>query len=220
MDILSNEQATSREKTLLAALLLSVWAPLATGVAVILSHSTTQLADFIRRTVELVALFVSWWIFRYLFRKKKPGPGERARLEKFAGLVTAAALGCSGMVILAVALTRLTAFEPGGNVYPGLAIAGLGFLTNAWFWRRYTRLTREQYSPIIAAQRQLYQAKAFVDLGVITALASVAISPTHPVTRYIDIMGSIMVVMYLLWSGARTAIAPMPSPVPQRNAPG
>lgn len=222
----------------MAALLLSLWGPLATGLAVVSSHSTTQLADFIRRSVELVALFVSWWVFRHLERQKlgggagrdRPGRstfaprpqrqgrkppwtvawsalrtmGNRAGLERMAGLSVAAAMGCSGLVMLAVATSRFSTFEPGGNVYPGLAIAGLGLLTNAWFWRRYSVMTREHYSPIIAAQRQLYNAKAFVDLCVLVALAAVAIGPAHPATRYVDILGSVAVAFYLLWSVVRT----------------
>ena len=205
MSVFSKEQAASREKTLLAALLLSMWAPVATGIAVILSHSTTQLADFIRRSVELVALFVSWFVFRAIVRKQTIGRDEKARLERIASLLTAAALVCSGVVILIVTLSRLTRFEPGGNVYPGLAIAGLGLITNSWFWRRYARLTREQYNPIIDAQSHLYRAKAFVDLCVLAALAAIAINPAHALTRIIDLLGAGAVVVYLLWSGYNSA---------------
>ncbi len=205
MTKLSQEQGTRREKTLLAALLLSMWAPLTTGIAVLLSRSTTQLADFIRRTVELVALFVSWLVFRHLQRGQNLDPERVAKLEKFAGLSVAAALGCSGLVMLVLAFSRISTFEPGGNVYPGLAIAILGLLTNSWFWRRYWVLNREQYSAIIATQCHLYRAKAMVDLCVIGALTAVAVSPAHPVTRYIDVLGSVAVAAYLLWSGAGTA---------------
>ncbi|MEW5921676.1 MAG: cation transporter [Bacillota bacterium] len=205
MNTLSQEQAASREKTLMVALLLSMWAPLATGIAVVLSRSTTQLADFIRRSVELVALFVSWWVFRHLQRKEELGPEEKAALERIAGLCVAAALCCSGIVMLVLALSRLSTFQPGGNVYLGIGIAGLGLITNAWFWRRYTLLTNEHYSTVIDTQRQLYRAKAFVDLCVIVALAAVAVNPIHPVTRYIDVLGSVAVSFYLLWSGYCTA---------------
>lgn len=205
MTVLSKEQSESREKTLLAAVLLSMWGPLATGIAVVLSHSSTQLADFIRRTVELSALIVSWWVYRHLARHRRLGPAEKARLERVASLSVAGAMGCSGVVMLGVAAARLGTFEPGGNIYPGLAIAVLGLVTNAWFWRRYTVMTREHYSPIIAAQRQLYRAKSSVDLCVIVALATVAIAPAHPATRTIDLLGSVAVASYLLWSGARMA---------------
>jgi divalent metal cation (Fe/Co/Zn/Cd) transporter len=205
MQGLSKEQSSSREKTLLTALLLSAPGPLVTGIALITSHSTTQLADFIRRGVELVAIFISWWIFRKLHRDAAPGEGHQARLERAAGLSTAGAMACSGVVLLVVALSRVSRFEPGGNVTMGLTIAVLGLVTNTWFWWRYTALTREQYSAVIAAQQQLYRAKASVDLCVVVALAAVAIAPAHPLTRYVDLLGSGMVAVYLLWSGLRTA---------------
>ncbi len=170
----------------------------------VLSRSTTQLADFIRRSVELIALFISWYVFRYLERKGALNPQAKTRWEKMAGLSVAATMVCSGVILLIVALSRLSHFEPGGNVYPGLVIAVLGLATNSWFWRRYTRLTREQYSSIIDNQRQLYRAKAFVDLMVLGALTAVAVNPTHLWTRYIDIMGSLAVVVYLIWSGLRS----------------
>lgn len=202
---LSQEQATSREKTLLTALLLSASGPLVTGMAVISSHSTTQLADFIRRSVELIALFLSWWVFRQLQRNMALSEADQARLERVAGLSVAGTMVCSATVMLVVALSRLSAFEPGGKVTLGLAIAALGLLTNGWFWWRYTVLTREQYSAVIAAQQQLYRAKAAVDLCVLVALATVAIAPAHPVTRYVDILGSVTVAGYLFVSGLRAA---------------
>lgn len=205
MESLSKEQAAGREKTMLIALLLSAWAPLATGLAVMLSLSTTQLADFIRRCVELFALFVSWWIFRRLARHRKLSFEERARMEKTAVLSVSVALCCSSVALLLLALSRFSAFQPGGNVYPGLAIAVLGFVTNLWFWRRYTRLTAEQYNLIIDAQRRLYRAKTFVDSCVIVALGSVAVYPFHPFTRYIDLWGAIVLAVYLFWSGINTA---------------
>ncbi len=204
MNNFSQAQSDSREKTLLVALLLSMWGPLATGFAVIMSTSTTQLADFIRRSTELVALFVSWWVFRYLARNRGLRPEKKAEMEKISGLCVSAALGVSAFVMLALAISRIGVFEPGGNVYPGLVIATLGMIVNSWFWRRYSRLNHEQYSSIIDAQRQLYRAKAFVDLSVIIALSAVAIIPGHPVTRYIDLLGSFALAAYLLWSSLRT----------------
>ena len=205
MSSLSQEQSSSRQKTLLTALLLSAPGPLVTGIALVSSHSTTQLADFLRRGVELVAIFISWWVFRKLHQPPAMGEADPARLERVAGLSTAAAMGISGVVLMGVALSRLTVFTPGGNVTMGLIIAVLGMVTNAWFWRRYTVLTQEQYSPVIAAQQQLYRAKTSVDVCVVTALTAVAIAPAYAITRYVDLLGSIAVALYLLWSGLRMA---------------
>lgn len=204
MNGLSQTQTTSREKTLRFALIMSAPGPLATGFALITSRSTTQLADFIRRIVELVAIFISWWVFRKLHRGGEVSAAQQVRLERTAGLSTAGAMLCSGVVLLALALSRLSSFEPGGNVTGGLVIAVLGLVFNGFFWWRYTALTREHYSAVIAAQQQLYRAKSSVDLCVVVALAAVAIAPTHPVTRWVDLLGSVMVAVYLLWSGLRT----------------
>ena len=213
MNGLSKEQSSSREKTLLTALLLSAPGPLVTGIALITSHSTTQLADFLRRGVELVAIFISWWVFRQLHQNAALSEVHQVRLERTAGLSTAGAMACSGVVLLAVTLSRLSVFEPGGNVTVGLTIAVLGLATNGWFWRRYTVLTREQYSAVIAAQQQLYRAKASVDLCVVLALAAVAIAPAHHATHYVDLLGSVMVAIYLLWSGLRSAQTHLARPV-------
>lgn len=205
MTTLSNEQVSSREKTLLTAFLLSAPGPLVTGMAVLSSHSTTQLADFIRRSVELIALFISWWVFRQIYRNADFGKAYQEKLEHASGLSVAGAMVCSGIVMLIVAFSRLSTFEPGGNVYFGLVIAILGLLTNGFFWWRYTALTREQYSPVIASQRDLYRAKAFVDFCVVAALAAVAIAPGHQATQYVDVLGSVIVAFYLLSSGVRLA---------------
>jgi divalent metal cation (Fe/Co/Zn/Cd) transporter len=202
---LTQQQSASREKTLRAAFLLSSFAPLTTGLAVLMSTSITQVADFIRRTVELVALLISWLVFRYLQKKGELSDAARLQVERVARLSVAGALGLSGLVMLFLTLTRLNAAHPGGNVSLGLTIASLGLLTNAWFWRRYARMTRESFNAVIASQVSLYRAKSAVDLCVIAALAAVAIQPLHPATRLIDLGGSLAVAGYLLWSSSQAA---------------
>ena len=193
-----------RERTLLVALLLSLWAPLATGLAVLLSRSTTQVADFVRRSAELVALAISWAVYRYLRRRCDLSAERRARLERLATRGVAAALAISGAVMLLLAAGRLRSFEPSGDVRLGLLIAILGLATNGWFWRRYGALTRERPDTLIDAQRRLYRAKVAVDACVIAALATVLWAPGHPATRWVDLGGSVAVALYLGWSAWRT----------------
>ena len=205
MQGLTEGQVASRAKTLLTAMLLSLPAPLVTGLAVLASNSTTQLADFIRRTVELAALCIAWWVFRRLRRDATLDEAGRARLERGAGLSVAGAMASSGLIMLIVASTRLSAFEPSGTVVLGLSIASMGVVVNGLFWRRYAIQTREHYSSVIASQRDFYRAKVLVDLCVVAALAAVAIAPAHPATRYVDVLGSLIVAGYLLWSAVRMA---------------
>jgi len=209
MSDLSQEQSDRRARVLRTSLLLSSPGPLVTGIALLTSHSTTQLADFLRRSMELVAIFMAWWVFRRLHRGAALEAGQQARLERTAELSTAGAMAFSGLALLGIALARLSSFEPGGNVTLGLGIAVLGVLTNGWFWRRYRAFNHEQPNPVMAAQQQLYRAKTTVDLCVTAALAAVAAAPLHPVTRYVDLLGSAVVAVYLLWSGLRMAQRPL-----------
>jgi divalent metal cation (Fe/Co/Zn/Cd) transporter len=201
MTDLDKNQSLKREKMMLTSLLLSALGPIVTGIPAILSHSATQIADFLRRTAELVALFISWWIFRKLQRSTEYEDIYRAHMERMTNLTVAGAMVCSGIAMLVVGITRLFVYKANGNVIMGLIIGVLGLMTNAWFWWRYTRMTREQYDRVISGQQKLYRAKACVDLGVVIALTSVAVAPNHPMTQYIDALGCIIVACYLLYNG-------------------
>ncbi len=197
---MQDKTAKSSERTLLVALLLSAPGPLVTGIAAITSGSATQIADFLRRTSELAATFMSWWVFRKL-QRSPVGKAQQQKLEHQANLTVARAMVCSGIAMLVVGVYRLYVYQPTGNVTMGLVIAALGLITNSGFMCKYMALNKAQPNPVIAGQLKLYRAKACVDFVVVAALAAVAIAPTHPATRYVDALGSIAVSFYLLWTG-------------------
>lgn len=192
-----------RKKTLLASLLLSAWAPLATGIAAILGRSVTQLADFIRRTVEVFALLLSYLVFRNLHTRDDITRELRERWERIVNYAVAAALGVSGGVMLLTTIFYRQRSGSTGNVWLGLVIAILGLIVNLWFWRRYRLLGQEEPSVIIGAQRKLYFAKVLVDVCIVLALGAVALYPEHPLTAGIDSFGSGAVALYLLWSSLK-----------------
>ncbi len=197
----SKPQATKSERTLLTALLLSAPGPIVTGVSFLTSFSATQMADFLRRTTELVAVIASWLIFRKLQLGRVDDAAGKTRLERLVNLWVGGTMACSGIVMLLIAVIRLTSYTANGNVAMGLVIAALGLLTNTWFYFRYRSLARVEFNAVVAAQQKLYRAKSCVDLVVVVALAAVAIAPTHPAIRYVDISGSALVAIYLLWNG-------------------
>jgi len=190
------------ERTLLTSVLLSAPGPLVVGIGLFLGRSSTQLADFIRRTAELAAIVVSWAVFRSLHRDGDPDPARRARLEAIANTSVGVALCVSGAAMLVVALWSRPAAQ--GNVIPGLVIALLGVTTNSWFWWRYAHLNREHPQAILAGQRTLYRAKSLVDACVSTALLTVALAPGTTAARVMDTGGSLVVALYLLTTGAST----------------
>ncbi|MFA5552379.1 MAG: cation transporter [Trueperaceae bacterium] len=192
-----DEHSAKSERTLLVSWLLSAPGPLVTGVAVAMSSSATQIADAIRRTVELAALFIGWWAFRR--RKSVAVEAERQRLERRVEVSVAVALAVSGTVMLGIGGYRFFNYEPGGNVVVGLIVAVLGTGVNAFFWARYSGLLRHAFDPVIGGQLRLYRAKTLVDLAVTAALLTVMFAPTHPATHYVDTVGSVFVAGYLLY---------------------
>jgi divalent metal cation (Fe/Co/Zn/Cd) transporter len=191
--------AKREERTLLASVLLSSPGPIVVGLALLSGRSATQLADFIRRTAELLAIIVSWLVFRLLHQPKQLDAAKKERLEQIANWWVGAAMVLSGVGMLIIALLSLGNQQ--GNVIPGLIIAVLGVTTNTWFWLRYRKLNRERPDSVLAVQSKLYRAKSLVDACVTTALTVVAVAPNTLAARYVDLVGSIIVATYLVLNG-------------------
>ncbi len=192
----------SGERTLLASVVLSSPGSIVVGIALFFGRSSTQLADFIRRTAELAAIIVSWIVFRIVNKSGGMDVVRKNKLERTANLCVGAAMGLSGAAMIFIAIFSRDAQK--GNVIPGLVIAVLGVTTNSWFWLRYQKLNREKANAILAAQSKLYFAKSIVDACVTTSLTFVAAAPASPIARYVDLAGSIIVAAYLIVNGVVT----------------
>ncbi|MBP7213220.1 MAG: cation transporter [Anaerolineaceae bacterium] len=187
------------QKTLLASVVLSAPGPIVLGIGLFFGRSSTQIADFIRRTAELVAIIVSWLTYKATAKDPMADPVKKEKLERTANLCVGWAMSLSGIAMLLISF--LSNHSEKGNVVLSLVIAILGAITNSWFWLRYRKLNREEPNAIIAVQSKLYRAKALVDICVTTALAAIAIAPTSPAAAYLDIIGSVIVAVYLLVNG-------------------
>ncbi len=175
----------------------------------VLAQSTTQVADLVRRTVELVAMVLAWATVRRLRRNPETTPAAAARWARSTAIAVAVALAVSGLAT-AVGLVVGARWTPGGDVRLGLAIATLGLGVNAAFWARYRALGRARLDPIVDGQRRLYRAKVVVDVAVVAALATVRWAPAGLWTTLVDRAGAAAVAVYLLasaWGAWRSARA-------------
>lgn len=194
------KKEASGSRTLLLSVLMSAPGPLVVGLGLLVGKSSTQLADFFRRSAELLAIIVAFVI--YQLAGKDPSPEKKARLERGSNRFVGAVMCLSGVIMAALAL--FSPSEDKGNVIPGLAIALMGVIANCLFWRKYTRLSRETGSGILAVQGRLYRAKTLVDGCVTLALATVLLLPGSPAAATLDTLGSVVVALYLLWCGVKT----------------
>ena len=190
----------SGSRTLLMSVLMSSPGPLVVGLGLLVGKSSTQRADFFRRSAELLAIIVAFVV--YQLAGKDEDPQKKARLERGSNLFVGAAMCLSGGIMLFLAL--FSGSSENGNVIPGLAIALLGVIANSLFWRKYTRLGKQTGSAILAVQGRLYRAKTLVDGCVVIALSSVLLLPGSALSARLDTLGSAIVSLYLLWCGMKT----------------
>ncbi len=198
---MSSNKKSSRN-TLLMSVVMSSPGPLIVGLGLMAGKSSTQLADFVRRTSELLGIIMAYVIYRITTKGGKEDPAKKAKLEKFSNIFVGAMMCLGGAIMLVLAFVSEN--EEKGNVIPGLAVAVMGVIANTAFFVKYTRLNKAEPNPIIAVQARLYRAKSLVDFCVTVALLSVAIAPDSPVSYYLDMAGSAIVALYLLWCGIRT----------------
>ena len=192
----------SGTKTFIWAIIMSAPSPLVGGLALIVGNSSTQIADFVRKTAELIAIIISFTV--YLITQRNGGCDEvkKQSLERKANIFVGSMMSLAGVVMFILAI--LIHGEDKGNVIPALAIIVFGCSINSMFWIKYTRLNKSQPNSIFAVQVRLYRAKTLVDMSVIVALLSILIAPQSAVSHWLDFAGSVIVAIYLVWSGVRT----------------
>lgn len=196
------QKKKSGAKTLLWSIIMSSPGPLVVGLGLLAGRSSTQIADFVRRSAELLAIIMSFVVYTATQKDGVCDEMKKRKMERGSNMFVGSMMCLAGaiMVVLAFAMNN----EEKGNVIPGLSIAVLGVIANSIFWAKYTRLNKAEPNAILAVQARLYRAKTLVDSSVTIALLSVLIAPQSAVSYWLDLIGSIIVAVYLVWCGIRT----------------
>ena len=192
----------SGAKTLLWSVIMSSPGPLVVGLGLISGRSSTQIADFVRRSAELLAIVMAFAVYRLTAKNGECNEEKRNVWERRSNAFVGSMMCLAGAIMALLALTAAKGDK--GNVIPGLAIAVMGVVANAIFWRKYTRLNRTEPSAILAVQARLYRAKTLVDVSVTAALLSVLIAPQSAFSHLLDTIGSLIVAGYLASCGVKT----------------
>ena len=192
----------SGEKTLFLSVLMSSPGPLVVGLGLLSGRSSTQIADFVRRSAELLAIIMSYVIYKLTTKDDVCDEVKKQKLERGSNIFVGAMMCIGGIFMIILALMSDNSDK--GNVIPGLAIAVMGVIANSIFWRKYTHLNRIEPNAILMVQARLYRAKTLVDSCVTIALLSVVIAPGTQISYWLDFIGSLIVAVYLIWCGVRT----------------
>lgn len=192
----------SGSRTLLWSVIMSSPGPLVVGLGLLVGQSTTQIADFVRRSAELLGIIMAYVVYRVTTRDGHCDTIKKEKLERISNLFVGAMMCLGGSIMLVLAF--LSENTDKGNVIPGLTIAVLGVIANTIFWRKYTKLNKAEPNAILAVQARLYRAKSLVDSCVTAALLSVAIVPEAAFSFWLDRIGSVIVAAYLVFCGIQT----------------
>ena len=194
----------SGAKTLLWSIIMSSPGPLVVGLGLLAGRSSTQIADFVRRSAELLAIIMSFVVYRAVTKQGVTDEVKKRKTERGSNIFVGSMMCLAGAIMSVLAFTMSN--EDKGNVIPGLTIAVLGVIANSIFWIKYTRLNQAEPNAIMAVQSRLYRAKTLVDSSVTIALLSVLIAPQSAVSYWLDLIGSMIVAFYLIWCGVQTII--------------
>ncbi len=183
------------------SVLMSSPGPLIVGIGLTTGKSSTQMADFIRRSSELMAIVVSYVVYS-VTTKDGFDAAKKAGLERNTDIFVGLAMILGGGMMLISSL--LSSDAETGNVLPGLCVAVLGVIANFIFWRRYTRLGKAESNSILLVQSRLYRAKTIVDMCVSIALGSLMLFPETTFSYYLDKVATAIVCVYLMYTGIKT----------------
>ena len=197
---MSNKKSGAR--TLLWSVLMSSPGPLVVGLGLLSGRSSTQIADFVRRSAELLAIIMSFVVYKLTTKDDVCDEEKKSKLERGSNVFVGAMMCVGGIFMIILALLNDNADK--GNVIPGLAIALMGVIANSLFWKKYAALNKAEPNAILMVQSRLYRAKTLVDGCVTIALLSVVIAPATQVSYWLDFVGSLIVAIYLVWCGIRT----------------
>ena len=197
---MSNKKSGAR--TLLWSVIMSSPGPLVVGLGLLSGRSSTQIADFVRRSAELLAIIMSFVIYKLTTKDDVCDEEKKQKLERGSNVFVGAMMCVGGTFMIILALLSDNADK--GNVIPGLCIAIMGVIANSIFWRKYTHLNKVEPNAILMVQSRLYRAKTMVDGCVTIALLSVVIAPATQISYWLDFVGSLIVAAYLIWCGVRT----------------
>lgn len=192
-------------KTLIASVLLSAPGPLVLGLGLLLGSSATQIADFVRRTVEFAATLVSWRVFRST--AELPSDHEmRVRLERRVDTLVGIAMLISGTAMGFLAVIGFIAQSEKGNVIPALVIAMLGVVSNGVLAANYSIACAKTSNEVLKAQRALYLTKTGVDVCVCIALIAI-IMLSGRAELIADFAGGLVVALVLIANGLKLILS-------------
>ena len=171
--------------------------------SLIASQSSVVLADFLKTSLEFVAVLLAWFAIRRITR----GAGATyeygiGKLENLSSLAVATLMILVFLVIVANAIRNI--ISPGQvegiGVWICIANQVVYAVINGVLWRRAHRAAAAEASPLMASQAKLFFTKVVANLFIFGALAAAMGFADHAWSVYIDPIASLVIAGSILMS--------------------
>ena len=89
-------------KTLLWSIIMSLPGPLIVGLGLIAGKSSTQIADFVRRSTDLLAIIVSFIVYTANQRNDMRSDEQKQKLERRSNIFVGSMMCLAGLIMVII----------------------------------------------------------------------------------------------------------------------
>ncbi len=195
---------TERERALFVSLLAAVIPIIPALAASVFSGSVAFFALSLKTINEAVSTLIAWMIARNISRGGRGhydyGMGKH---ETIARIVTGGLMLLSLVFVVLAAVYRFLVPAPlvSEGILVAIVILIISVAADVWFWVSNERIAVKESSPLMDSQWRLFRLKAFGNLVVLVSMILAFILAGYPWAVYIDPVGSVFIIGFLLWSG-------------------
>lgn len=197
--------SSSREGHVRAALITGALDTVITFAAFAASRSSVILADFLKTSLELIAVLLAWYTVRRLRRgghhQYHYGIGK---LEHLSSLCVGGLMIAGLLIILFSAFRNLLhpAHIGGTGVWISMAAQAVYAVINGTLYVRTLRSARAEGSPLMASQARLLLTRGLANAFILAALVASLLFHGQAWALYIDPLASLVIAMFILLSAA------------------
>lgn len=195
--------SSGKESSTRTAVIAGAVDTLITLAALLAAQSSVLLADFLKTSLEFVAVLLAWMAMRRLAR----GGGDAyeygiGKLENLSSLFVAALMTLVFLVITVNAVRGLISPSHVGGI--GVAISLVAQVIfgsiNGWLWRRCRLSAQSEESPLMESQAKLFFTKLFGNVFIFLSLSLSLALADQAWSVYIDPIASLVIAGSILVS--------------------
>ena len=116
-------------KNLIFAILISIPGPLLLAISMADGTSATQTADLMRRSCDLLSIFLAYLVFEITTRYLLADEGKKTRLETYVKHFTGFSMCFSGAIMIYIAIASFGTEK--GSIITSLILAIIGAVVDA-----------------------------------------------------------------------------------------